>query len=183
MPELTKKDIEEMFGAFLPEDYDIPTQSNYMRLEQGENLFRILDNPVLGWEVWVDDSGNRKPLRTKMDQPFSVDVIDNPEEIKHFWAMPVWNYKDKKIQLLEITQKTILKAIKALSRNKDWGNPQKYDLSIIREGEKLNTKYQVIPNPPSKLSKEVQKEWDKVKGKLKVEALFDGEDPFADMKN
>lgn len=104
---------------FLPPNYDVPSKrGNYMRFAEGENRFRILGFPIIGWESWEEmGDGTRKPIRRPMDKPFSVDEIENPEDIKHFWAMCVWNYQEEKVQILEITQKGIQKSIRALAKD------------------------------------------------------------------
>ena len=184
------KELEEAFGtdAFLPENYNVPVgKSGYMKFKVGKNKFRILTSPILGYEGWVttaDDTGKevRKPVRVRMSESISVDAVDNPEEVKHFWAMPVWNYDDKKVQILEITQKGIQKSIKALSSSEDWGSPLKYDLLVTKEGEKMATEYQTNPIPPVALPSEAQEAWDKVKDKIKLDALYEGKDPFEALK-
>ena len=97
--------------SILPKGYKDPTaEGNYMRFQKGENKLRILADPIFGWETWTDardDSGKqiRKPLRRREDDPFSVDIVDDPALIKYFWALIVWNYQVEKVQILEITQK------------------------------------------------------------------------------
>ena len=53
---------------FLPQDYEIPQDvGNYMKFEDGENKFRILDKPIIGWEGWKTHSdGSHKPVRKRM---------------------------------------------------------------------------------------------------------------------
>lgn len=176
------KDVKEVFG-FLPDGYEVPSQSYYMKFEAGENKFRILASPVLGWEGWkTQEDGTKKPVRVTMQESLEIDSIDDPEEVKHFWAMPVWNYKTKNVQILEITQKTILRSIKSLSQDKVWGSPLNYDLSVVKEGEKMKTEYQVIPMPPKELDQVAKDEWNKVKDLIDIKALFGGGDPFAKLK-
>ena len=166
---------------FLPSDYEVPSTSNYMKFIIGDNRFRILASPIIGWETWTEENGARKPLRTPMKKPFTVDVVDNPEEIKHFWAMPVYNYQDKRIQILEITQKGIQKTLKALARDEDWGSPvQKYDLVVTRTGDGMETRYEVLPKPASPMDDSIIKEYETMK--INLNALFDGDDPFAQGK-
>jgi len=146
--------------TFLPKGYEVPAgQSSYMKFEQGENKFRILASPILGNEGWVtkkDDDGKevRKPIRKRMHEDIIGEELGDPERIKHFWAMPVWNYKAKSIQILEITQKKIQRTLRALAKSKDWGSPLNYDIGVHRTGETMqDTEYQVVPSPPKKLDK------------------------------
>jgi len=168
---------------FLPKSYEVPQgKGNYVKFQNGENRFRILTSPILGWEYWVsDEDGNRKPLRRKMDDPFKTDVATEPEKIKHFWAMVVYNYQDKKIQILEITQKGIQKSLRALAKDEDWGSPvNNYDVVITKTGEKLETEYQTQPKPAKKTDPKIVEEFEKIIIDLK--ALYSGGDPFQSEK-
>ena len=169
---------------FLPTEYEVPQgKSNYMKFLSGANRFRILSSPILGYEYWVsDDDGNRKPLRRRMDNPFTTDIATEPEKIKHFWAMIVWNYKDEKIQILEITQKSIQKYLKELARDTDWGSPvNKYDIVVTRTGEKLETEYNTQPKPAKPTDKKILDALKSVQ--INIEALYTGDDPFKNMEN
>jgi len=161
---------------FLPKDYSVPVgESNYMRFQQGDNLFRILAPPIVGWEDWVEEDGKKKPVRFKMDlkpnQPF------NPKrKIKHFWAMPVWNYNDERVQILEITQSGIQSKIKSLVDDEDWGKPFDYDIKVIRNGEGIETEYSVNPKPKKAVDESVDRAFSRIK--VNLEALFENKDPF-----
>lgn len=169
-----------MTSTFLPSDYEVPsTKGNYMKFQEGENRFRILCSPVMGWVSWEESKdGTKKPLRRIMNEPFNLNEVEYPEKIKHFWAMIVWNYIEEKIQILEIRQKGIQKSIKALAADEDWGSPLNYDLVITREGKELDTTYTVNPKPAKPLDKKIAKLYQETYCKLP--ALFYGEDPFTD---
>lgn len=159
----------------LPKDYKVPvTGGNYMRLEPGENQFRVLDSAVVGWEAWTMD---RKPVRFKMeDKPDDTSEYKDGR-LKHFWAFPVWNYKANSIQVLELTQSTIQQAIEGFINDPDWGDPKDYDIKVERTGEGLDTSYFIAPKPKKPLTDEV---WALYKdNKPNLEALFTGDDPFA----
>jgi len=159
--------------------YEVPSSSDkYMKFQSGENKFRIMSSPITGWEIWVDtEDGGRKPVRHSMDKPFTQDEIDDPALIKHFWAMVVWNYKDEKVQILEVTQKSIQKTLRALSKDPDWGTPvQTYDLVVTKTGEKLETEYEVLPKPSKKMDEGIVKLYEDMN--IKLEALYEGKDPF-----
>lgn len=163
----------EKANAFLPTDYKAPKSGgNYMKFEQGDNLFRVLDSPIIGWIQWVD----KKPSRTKYSDGIP-ETIDTEHPPKHFWAMPIWNYKTKQVEILEITQKGIQEFILMQTQDEEWGSPVQYDLNVKRNGEGLETKYQCIAKMPKKLSEEVATAW--VATPVNLEALFSSEDPFA----
>lgn len=171
---------------FLPDDYELPTSDGgYMKLENGENRFRIMESPILGYELWMGG----KPKRYKMGEDISMQEVEmadvdkatgEPRPPKHFWAFVVWNYKTERLQILEITQKTLQKAITALNRDKDWGNPagdDGYDIVIHKEGQKFDTEYQVNPKPKTGLATEILEAYKNAS--INTEALFTGDNPFA----
>jgi hypothetical protein len=109
-----------------------------------------MTSPVVGNRYFVElADGSKKPVRKRPGEKINVGEITEP--IKHFWAMVVYNYDAQDFQILEISQKTIQNQIMALINNAKWGNPKQYDLVIKRSGEKLDTDYQVIPQPKQDL--------------------------------
>lgn len=167
--------------SFLPTDYHVPQDSNYMKFQDGDNEFLILGSAILGFEYWNIEG---KPVRLK-DRPaglptdIRLDEQGRPEKVKHFWAFPVWNCREHKIQILEITQKMIMGALQTLARNEKWGDPiLTYTITVSRKGSGLNTEYNTVPNPKSDTS-EVAKEWERVKQDgFDINRLFSGDDPF-----
>lgn len=135
---------------FLPDEYKEPVSTGgYMRLEVGENKFRIMSPAVFGWEDWVDN----KPLRYQFSRkPAKPSSPDRP--IKMFFAFVVWNYRLNAIQILHITQATIRKALHNLCQDSDWGEPSLYDLKIIKTGSDKETEYSLTPGAKNPLTQE-----------------------------
>lgn len=156
---------------FLPQDYEAPQgQGSYMKLQKGDNKFRILSKPIVGWLDWKDKKPYRFTMKNKPEKPLDV----NP--IKHFWAFLVFDYSDQSVKILEITQATIQKSISDLSKDEEWGPPFEYDLKINRKGESLTTEYSITPSPKKVLSDEIkQAALDKP---VYLDALFTGGDPW-----
>jgi hypothetical protein len=142
-----------------------------MKLKAGENKFRIMSKPIIGWLDWKDNKPLRFRMKDKPQQP-----IDPKKPVKHFWAMVVWNYNDNQIQVFEITQSSIQQAIQALTIDADWGSPFNYDIKIIRTGEKMETNYTVNPVPHKEVAKDIAKAYNEKP--INLEALYDGLDPF-----
>lgn len=169
---------------WLPKDYSVPQSSggNYMKFEQGANKFRILTAPIIGWEYWTKDNKPRRmrdePQSLPEDIRYDKDKDGNmrPSKVKHFWALGVWDYKENKVQVLEITQAGIQRSIEELVVHQDWGNPTKFDITVNRKGEGLNTEYTVQPSPHKLTPPEALNAIEA--NPLKLEALFDGGDPF-----
>lgn len=168
-----------MNTQFLPSNYQIPSESLYMKLKDGENTFRVLSHAVVGYEYWNKDN---KPVRIKkMPEGIPEDIKfgedGNPTKIKHFWAFVVWNYDAQAVQILEITQANIQRGIKALVDNKRWGDPHNYDITIIKTGTGRDTKYVVQGNPPIEpIPEDIKRKYEAKK--INLEALFKGENPL-----
>lgn len=157
---------------FFPDKYEVPVTSNYMKFQEGSNTFRVLSPAITGYEYWNTDN---KPVRSR------VEITELPSDIKmdvngaikvsHFWAFVVYNYEAKRVQILELTQKGIMKAIKAYVDNPKWGDPKGYDFIVTRTGSGLDTEYLVTTNPHS--------DPPAVKmPSIHLEALYEGLDPF-----
>lgn len=167
--------------GFLPDDYAVPTSdSKYMKFEQGDNKFRVLEKPIFGWEGWIEEAGKRTPARFRMDQkPTDLRRFDK-QRVHHFWAMPVWNFQAKAVQVLQITQNGIQKAIEALARNEDWGSPLGFNITVKREGEKLDTEYFVNPSPHSEVPEDAAVAFARAKKEgFDITRLYEGGDPFS----
>ena len=125
-------------NSFLPQDYTPPKSAgNYMKFEQGENRFRVVSKtPIIGYEYWTPEN---KPVRVRempSEMPKDLRRAKGREDehwmssVKHFWAFAVYNYRDQRVQVLEITQTSIQNGLTALFKNEDWGHPSQYDISI-----------------------------------------------------
>lgn len=142
-----------------------------MKLEEGENRFRILSAPIIGWEDWNDKKPVRFRFNAKPDKP-----IDPLKPIKHFWAFIVFNYVDAKIQILEITQASIRKRLEFLSKDSDWGSPFGYDIKVVKTGQQKDTEYSVNPCPQKPIDSGIKELF--AATPIDLEELFRGGDPF-----
>ena len=174
-----------MNNNFLGENYVAPeSKSGYMKFSDGENRFRVLGSAITGWEFWIDTKeGGRAPLRFKMDQKFSESDLQGAklDEGKHFWAFPVFNYETKSVQILEIVQSTIQRAMRALIANPKWGNIFDYDIVVTKKGEKLLTEYTVTPDPKEALDEGIQVLYKDTF--INLEALYRGLNPFEETED
>lgn len=168
-----------MKNDFFPnENYEIPQTSNYMKFEIGDNKFRVLSSAIVGYEYWNESN---KPIRRRENWNVVPDDIktdkDGNIKISHFWAFAVWNYSAKKVQILEITQKGIMKYMKGLTEDVDWGNPKDYDIKVNRVGSGFDTEYTTTASPHSQVKSEILEQYGKMN--INLNALYDGNDPFA----
>lgn len=155
---------------FLPENYDLP-QGNFAKIEAGENRFRILSKPVIGWLDWDNE---KKCHRFTNENKPAKPLGDSP--VRHFWAMKVYNYGSKAVQILEITQKGLMSSIMACAKDPDWGSPLNFDIKITRKGDGKNTEYEFMPCPKKDLAPEIKQFADSVYCYLP--SIFTGDDPF-----
>lgn len=165
----------------LPANYNVPTNSgNYMKFKDGSNRFYVLGKAIIGWQYWNTEG---KPVRQKSKfngtpPDIKINKDGQPDRVKHFWAFPVWNYEDKKLQVLEITQSGIQGSMKLKIDNRG-GDVSKFDFIITRTGEGLGTDYDVDIDVHQAFPDE-----DLIKDRatyLDLEALYTGGDPFAKM--
>lgn len=166
--------------SFLPKGYNAPaSETSYMKFEDGDNKFRILTAPVVGWEGWKD----QKPFRRKAEAPdYEVNIEEDEvdpnkftgePDIRHFWAFVVYDYAKKKVALLEITSKKVMKILENLSADADWGDPRGYDVTVVKSEKGGQTSYDVKPAPPKKMSEEVSDAFDA--SELDAENIFQTE--------
>lgn len=131
---------------------------DYFKLALGQNKILIVGNAVTGYEYWTKED---KPVRSKEKFTELKDVKvrqvknqktgqteEKPDAQKFFWAVPVYDFKDKAFKLWQISQKSIKENLASLQANADWGNPVgNYTISIDRKGEGLTTEYTIMANP------------------------------------
>lgn len=167
---------------FLPPNYELPASGGrYMKLQKGENRFRVLGSAIIGYEYWKEHEGKRSPVRVRMGQKVSTDDLESSDgnPLKHFWAFPVWDYSDNSVKVLEITQKGIQKELTALVQDEDWGGPTAYDVTVRKDGEGMETTYSTNPKPKKELTGEQKAAWkETLDAGFNLNALFDGGDPF-----
>ena len=149
--------------AFFPSGYTPSTggSSNYTKLQPGENKLRVIsEDALLGWQYW-NTAG--KPVRFAHDkfpgnQP--ADIRDG-ETVKEVMWTAVYNYATKSIEIWEVTQKQILKALYDYAHLEDYGDPSNYGLTIKRDGSGKETKYSVLAGVPKPLPTEIKELADK----------------------
>lgn len=145
-----------MGSEFLPDDYEVPSGSDkYLNMKaDGSYRVRILAPPIFGQVGWSPPAHGQKygkPIRKRDFEPWAPGeaVMDERNTIRHFWIMPVWDYKAKRVKVFEITQATIQRELKKYAKDPDWGTPLNYDVEIIRYNAQGKVAYSVSPKPKS----------------------------------
>jgi hypothetical protein len=169
---------------FLPKDYELPeSERRFAELEEGANSLRILTPAIVGYEWWIDtQEGGRTPIRARTAEEVPSEVrnaAESQDKAKHFWAFTVYNYQTQSIQVLEVKQQTIMRALDSLVKSSKWGSPLGYDLTIekVKTGSRdRDVEYHVIPEPPAPIDEGIAELSRQVP--VRLEALYDGGDPF-----
>lgn len=159
---------------FVEENFDLPKKpGHYAKLEEGENRFRILsETPLRGFVDWRD----KKPIRFPENAPPEASV-DPAKPYKYFWAMIVWNYTLRQIQILEIVQRSILEKLHDLVTDVDWQDPREYDIRISKKGSGMETRYALTPGKHAPMASEILEHARATK--VDIGELLTGGDPFA----
>lgn len=163
---------------------EIPKSTgSFMKLEKGDNKFRILASPLAGYKYWIDENGKRKPQRFLSVEEANPKLITDKNPLKYFWAFPVWDYTTESVMILELTQVTILRAIQAMTNDPDWGDPCEFDVVVTRTGDGLETEYTIMPKPAKKLDEIAQAVWDTVKENCDMGLLMNNKNPLRDVES
>lgn len=165
-------------SSFLPADYQPPaSNTNYLKFQKGKTKFRFLTPVILGY-VWFEDAedGKKKVYRQKFEDVKSKKVAI-AADAKFFWTGVVLDYESGALKILEITQRTIQASIQSLAEDESWGSPLEFDLVVTRTGDGMETTYVTMPNPKTQIASEL---YEQAK-KINLEALWIGDDPFANI--
>lgn len=148
---------------------------------------RILSEPIIGYLGWKDGKPIRRPFvegKSGNDhfKPGEV-LVDDKSKIRYFRAFFIWDYQDHAVKVWELTQGTIIAAIRQHVSDPDFGGPEgdatAFDLKVSKTGSGMDTEYTVSPAPPSPIIPEIVDAWDAVNRKgCDLTALFNGGDPF-----
>lgn len=153
---------------------------NPTKLEQGKELrVRFVRPGITGFSGWTVD---KKPLRFEF-HPEVLPANLAPDlsgkiQLKRFIAGLVYDYASEDFKILEISQRTLMEQLYKYAKDSDYGDPLGYDIKLTREGEKKDTKYTLVAAPPKALEKAIAEKAAEVVCNLN--ALFEGQDPFAD---
>lgn len=163
---------------FIPVDFQPQAvRSSYFRPEKNKpNRVRILsDAPLVGYVRWTDD---KRPVRWSYKDKAPEASWDPEGNARSFFAVAVWNYDTEQVQVWEITQRSLQESLEQLTLDPDFGHPINYDLKIVRSGEGLETKYQMMPIS-CEMKEPVQEALTNLESIVDLSALLRGEDPFA----
>ncbi len=153
-------------------DFALPdsTGGNYTKLEPGQTRLRIASKPTIGLKAFTLEG---KPERWPSNEHRTGNFKEHP---RNFIAFKVYNHTTAQVEVLEISQRTIIAEIINLTRDVDWGDPRHYDVTITRSGDGMNTKYSTKPHPHAPLKPAVIEQIKAIE--VDCTKLFEGESPF-----
>ena len=164
---------------YLPKgDENLKTGKAYLKLSQladGENKLRFVQQPIAGWIDWND----KKPVRSRPEAK-PKKSFDPEKPFKAFWAAYVWDYRNRGLYVLEITQGGVLNDLRTFVKDEDWGDLTTYDIKITKKGSGIETKYTVTPLPHKPLALPIAQALKDYP--VRLEALYEGGDPWNDLE-
>ena len=101
-------------------------------------------------------------------------------DIKFFNYVPVYSYEVGKVQVLQLTQKSIIKELDTISQMEDYEDLLAWDFLLSKKGSGLTTEYTLRPAPRKKGSQEhIDAAWLEAKSEgFDISRLLTGGNPF-----
>jgi hypothetical protein len=140
--------------ALVPTDYKPPVGNDiFMKMAKAGSpiKFIIVGGIVTGFSYWTSDKqcirSREKPTETPN---IKVDETGKADRVSHFWVVPVFDCNTETVKLLEITQRGLQDQLMEIFQGNDYDlgdltNPMAIKISAT--GEKLTTKYTLMPVP------------------------------------
>ena len=127
-------------------------RNDWMRLSEGENVVRVMGNPIQFYVHWVQTpDGGRRKVVSPVDCPSLVTRLeDSGYRRQAKWIIKVLDRSDDTFKVLEVGSQ-IYNGIRGLYNNPRWGKVTGYDLSVNRGPKGSQPLYSVTPNPKEKL--------------------------------
>jgi len=160
----------------------------------GSVRFALLsDEPLEFFECWGTSSEGTKPFRFDGEptpEQVQLEMGDyEPREgrggpgtidIKFAIAVPVYNFDTGNVQVLSLTQKSILKELDQISQMDDYEDLLAWDFSLSKKGAGLTTEYTLRPVPRKKGAQEhIDAAWIEAKSAgFDISRLLTGGNPF-----
>lgn len=158
-----------MSNTFKPTDYEVVPQSNsdFMKLKDWENKFRVLSELTIWYETWVEEDGKKKPVRYRKKlnkEPDNILIWKFwPQFNKYFRAFIVWDYNTDSIKFFQLDKRKVLQDLENYLSDEDKNDFRKFDIIITKSGSWDDIKYLLRLKDNKELDKNIKKEWDAIK--------------------
>lgn len=154
----------------------------------------LSEEPLEFYECWGEGSdGKAKPFRFD-GEPSPDDIAlamgdfkrrmnregTGFEAVKFCLAIPCYNFEAAQVQVLQLSQKSIIRELDAVSQMEDYSDILAIDFLLGKEGSGLNTEYKLTPVPRKKgADKAIAEAWEETRSAgFDISRLLDGADPF-----
>ena len=154
----------------------------------------VSDEPLEFYECWAEGpDGKAKPFRFD-SEPSPDDMAlafgdftrrmnregTGPEPIKFCLALAVYNFDTARVEILQLSQKSLIRELDAISQMPDYDDLTAVDFLLGKEGSGLNTEYKLTPVPRKKgADKDIAAAWDDTRSAgFDLSRLLEGADPF-----
>lgn len=147
-------------------------KNDYMRLKEGENVVRIMGNPVQSYIHWVTlTDGAQRKIVSPSSSPALVKKLEEAGFRRQpNWIIKVLDRSDDEFKLLEIGNQ-IYKGIQTLFNNPKWGKVTGYDISINRGPKGQQPLYSVTPNPKESLESAFKQKFVDFNDRINIDKL------------
>jgi hypothetical protein len=147
-------------------------KSDYMRLKEGENVVRIMGNPVQTYIHWVTlPDGTQRKIVSPSNSPALVKKLEEAGFRRQpNWIIKVLDRSDDEFKLLEIGNQ-IYKGIQTLFNNPKWGKVTGYDISVNRGPKGQQPLYSVTPNPKESLESSFKQKFIDFNDRINIDKL------------
>lgn len=154
----------------------------------------LSDEPLEHYELWGEGpDGKAKPFRFPTEpSPDDISLSlgefkrrmnregTGYEAIKFCLALPVYNFEAAQVQVLQLSQKSIIRELDSISQMSDYEDIMAIDFLLGKEGSGLSTEYKLTPVPRKKgADKDITAAWQDAKAAgFDLSRLLEGGDPF-----
>ena len=147
-------------------------KTEFMKIEQGKSLVRIMGNPHQFYTHWLDlPDGKKRKITSPLSSPAMVKKLEDAGfGKKPRWIVKVLDRSDDKFKLLEIGSQ-IYKGIRELFNHPKWGPVTSYDVTITRGAPGTQPLYTVTPDPKEPLDASLKQAFIEFNDKVDVSAI------------
>jgi hypothetical protein len=152
-------------------------KTQFMRLEAGRNVFRVMGNPLQFYINWVEGPQGKKKINSPVASPELLQRLDDAGfKRKARWIVKVLDRNDGQFKLLEIGPQ-IYNGIRQLVNDPDWGKVTSYDLIVTRGKPGSQPLYSVSPRPKAGLDPAMKEAFLAFNDGLNLDRLIQPSDP------